>query len=217
MSAKVNKEMIVEAIDSLRAQMKERKFKQTIELQISLKDYDPHKDVRFVGTVRLPVCPRPNLKICVIADEKHKDEITANKLNVDVVDFEFLKKFNKDKKLIKCWAKKYTLLLASDTLVKKVPVVCGPILNRIQRFPAPVTHSEPIGMKIDDIRSSVKWQLKKVVCMNAAVGSETMTNEELRTNIMMSINFLVSLLKKGWHNIKSVNIKATMSPSIKIY
>lgn len=197
--------------------MKERKFKQTIELQLSLKDYDPQKDNRFVGTVRLPNNPRPNLKICVIADEQHKDEITRDKVNVDVVDFEFLKKFNKDKKKIKGWAKQYTLLLASDTLVKKVPVVCGPILNKIQRFPAPVTHSEPIGIKIEDIRSSVKWQLKKVTCLNAAVGNETMSNDELRTNIMMSINFLVSLLKKGWHNIKTVNIKATMSPSIKVY
>jgi len=197
--------------------MKERKFKQTIELQLSLKDYDPQKDNRFVGTVRLPNNPRPNLKICVIADEQHKDEIARDKVNVDVVDFEFLKKFNKDKKKIKGWAKQYTLLLASDTLVKKVPVVCGPILNKIQRFPAPVTHSEPIGIKIEDIRSSVKWQLKKVTCLNAAVGNETMSNDELRTNIMMSINFLVSLLKKGWHNIKTVNIKATMSPSIKVY
>ena len=197
--------------------MKERKFKQTIELQLSLKDYDPQKDNRFVGTVRLPTNPRPNLKICVIADEQHKDEIARDKVNVDVVDFEFLKKFNKDKKKIKGWAKQYTLLLASDTLVKKVPVVCGPILNKIQRFPAPVTHNEPIGIKIEDIRSSVKWQLKKVTCLNAAVGNETMSNDELRTNIMMSINFLVSLLKKGWHNIKTVNIKATMSPSIKVY
>ena len=197
--------------------MKERKFKQTIELQLSLKDYDPQKDNRFVGTVRLPTNPRPNLKICVIADEQHKDEIAKDKVNVDVVDFDFLKKFNKDKKKIKGWAKQYTLLLASDTLVKKVPVVCGPILNKIQRFPAPVTHNEPIGIKIEDIRSSVKWQLKKVTCLNAAVGNETMSNDELRTNIMMSINFLVSLLKKGWHNIKTVNIKATMSPSIKVY
>jgi ribosomal protein L1 len=27
---------------------------------------------------------------------------------------------------------------------------------------------------------------------------------------------LVSLLKKGWHNLKSVNIKSTMSKAIKL-
>jgi DNA-binding protein len=33
---------------------KERKYKQTVEMQVALKDYDPQKDKRFVGSVRLP-------------------------------------------------------------------------------------------------------------------------------------------------------------------
>lgn len=135
MSAKINNAQVAEAIAELRQKMKQRKFTETIELQIGLKDYDPQKDKRFVGTVRLPNNPRPNLKICIIADEKHKDEVTKNKIDVDVVDLEYLKKFNKEKKLVKNWAKKYSLLLASDTVLKKVPVVVGPILNRINMFP----------------------------------------------------------------------------------
>jgi large subunit ribosomal protein L10Ae len=83
-------------------------------------------------------------------------------------------------------------------------------------FPQVVSHAEPLLGKVEDVRSSVKWQLKKVTCMNAAVGSEDMTDDELRVNIMMSINFLISLLKKGWHNMKSVHIKSTMSKSIKL-
>jgi large subunit ribosomal protein L10Ae len=196
--------------------MKQRKFTETIELQIGLKDYDPQKDKRFVGSVRLPNNPRPNLKICIIADEKHKDEVAKFSIDVDVVDLEYLKKFNKEKKLIKGWAKKYSLLIASDTVLKKVPVVVGPILNRIQMFPQVVTHNEPLLGKVEDIRSSVKWQLKKVTCLAAAVGSATMSDDELRVNVMMSLNFLVSLLKKGWHNCKSVHIKSTMSKSIKL-
>jgi large subunit ribosomal protein L10Ae len=34
--------------------------------------------------------------------------------------------------------------------------------------------------------------------MAVAVGNEKMTEEQLRQNITMAINFLVSLLKKGW-------------------
>jgi len=33
----------------------------------------------------------------------------------------------------------------------------------------------------------------------------------------MSINFLVSLLKKGWNNVKSLYIKTTMSKSYRIF
>ena len=216
MTAKINNAAVAEAVADLRRLMKERKFKQTIELQIGLKDYDPQKDKRFVGSVRLPNCPRPTMKICVIADEKHKDEIAKANVDVDVVMLDDLKKHNKDKKIIKSWAKKYHMLLASDTVLKKVPVVCGPILNRIGMFPQVVAHNEPIGMKVDDYRSSVKWQLKKVTCLNAAVGSETFSDEELKHNIMMSINFLISLLKKGWHNVKTVHIKSTMSKSVKL-
>jgi large subunit ribosomal protein L10Ae len=216
MSAKINNAQVAEAIAELRLKMKQRKFTETIELQIGLKDYDPQKDKRFVGTVRLPNNPRPNLKICIIADEKHKDEVLKNKIDVDVVDLEYLKKFNKEKKLVKNWAKKYSLLLASDTVLKKVPVVVGPILNRINMFPQVVSHNETLLNKVEDVRSSVKFQLKKVTCLASAVGNATMTDDELRTNIMMSLNFLVSLLKKGWHNLKSVNIKSTMSTAIKL-
>ena len=216
MSAKINNAQVAEAIAELRLKMKQRKFTETIELQIGLKDYDPQKDKRFVGTVRLPNNPRPNLKICIIADEKHKDEVLKNKVDVDVVDLEYLKKFNKEKKLVKNWAKKYSLLLASDTVLKKVPVVVGPILNRINMFPQVVSHNETLLNKVEDVRSSVKFQLKKVTCLASAVGNATMTDDELRTNIMMSLNFLVSLLKKGWHNLKSVNIKSTMSTAIKL-
>jgi len=166
--------------------------------------------------VRVPNVPRPNLKICLIADQKHQDEVKAAGLDIDVTTLDALKKFNKDKKLIKSWAKKYYLLLATDNLVKKVPVVLGPILNRINRFPQPVSHNEPIEKKINDVKATIKWQLKKVTCMNVAVGAADMEDEQLRQNIVMSLNFLVSLLKKGWHNMKSINIKTTMGGSVKI-
>jgi len=34
---------------------------------------------------------------------------------------------------------------------------------------------------------------------------------------MMSLNFLASLLKKGWHNLKKVVIKTTMGKPITLY
>jgi len=152
----------------------------------------------------------------LIADEKHSDEAKKNELDIEVTTLENLKKFNKDKKLIKKWAKKYALLLATDSLVKKIPAVLGPVLNRIGMFPQPVTKAEPLRKKIDDVRSSVKWQLKKVTNLNVAIGNEEMEEEQLRQNIVMALNFLVSLLKKGWHNMKSINIKMTMGKAAKI-
>merc|ERR1712063_201171 len=76
--------------------------------------------------------------------------------------------------------------------------------SRCSLLPSPTT--SPF-ISVQDLRSSVKFQLRKVTCMGVAAGREDMTDDELRANIMMSLNFLVSLLKKGWHNLKSVNIK----------
>jgi len=59
--------------------------------------------------------------------------------------------------------------------------------------------------------------LKKVLCLGSAVGTMAMTEEELRQNINMSINFLVSLLKKGWQNIKSLYIKTSMGKPERLY
>jgi len=38
---------------------KKRNFLETVELQIGLKNYDPQRDKRFSGTVKLPNIPRP--------------------------------------------------------------------------------------------------------------------------------------------------------------
>ena len=41
----------------------QRKFVETVELQIMLKNYDPSKDKRFSGTVKLVNVPRPRMKV----------------------------------------------------------------------------------------------------------------------------------------------------------
>jgi large subunit ribosomal protein L10Ae len=91
----------------------------------------------------------------LIGDAKHLEE--AKDLDIDFIDLEGLKKFNKEKKPIKKWAKKYAILLATDSLVKKIPTVLGPVLNRIGMFPQVVTHNEPLKNKIDDVRASIKF------------------------------------------------------------
>jgi len=59
--------------------------------------------------------------------------------------------------------------------------------------------------------------LKKVLCLGVAVGHVQMPEEEIRGNITVAINFLVSLLKKNWNNIKSLFVCTTMGEAVKIY
>jgi large subunit ribosomal protein L10Ae len=215
--SKVSGETLRAAIDTLLtgAQEKPRKFQETIELQIGLKNYDPQKDKRFSGAVKLPYCPRPNMGVCVLGDVNHCEQATA--LGVDAMSVDDLKKLNKNKKLVKKLAKKYAAFLASDSVIKMIPRLLGPGLNKAGKFPTLVTHNDSLEAKITEIRSTVKYQLKKVLCMGVAVGNVGMAEKELFVNIQMAVNFLVSLLKKNWQNVKSLHVKTTMGKPVRLY
>lgn len=68
-----------------------------------------------------------------------------------------------------------------------------------------------------EVKSTIKFQLKKVLCMGVAVGNVGMSEAELVANVMLAINYLVSLLKKGWQNVGSLTLKATMSKPKRLY
>ncbi|KAG2968001.1 hypothetical protein PC119_g24318, partial [Phytophthora cactorum] len=140
--SKLNSELLSQAVDDILAfsagetvtingdelKGKKRNFNETIELQIALKNYDPQKDKRFSGTFKLPTVPRPNMKICVLGNAVHCE--MAEKEGFEYMTVDDLKKFNKNKKVIKKFAKKYDAFLASDTLIKQIPRLLGPGLNK---------------------------------------------------------------------------------------
>ena len=100
-SSKLHRDTLFECCSAVLqgAKDKKRKFTETVELQISLKNYDPQKDKRFSGTVKLKHIPRPKLKVCILGDASHCDEAKAN--DIPCMDVEALKKLNKNKKLVK--------------------------------------------------------------------------------------------------------------------
>ena len=102
------------------------------------------------------------------------------------------------------------------------------------KFPTPVSAAEDLSNKLTEVRSTIKFQLKKVLCLGVAVGHVQMTDDQVVANVMLSmpaycllgfifllvtsgINFLVSLLKKHWQNVKSLHIKSTMGKPIRLF
>ncbi|KAE8682450.1 60S ribosomal protein L10a [Hibiscus syriacus] len=235
---KLQSDALREAISAIVAQSKEkqRKFTETIELQIGLKNYDPQKDKRFSGSVKLPHIPRPKMKICMLGDAQHVEE--AEKIGLDYMDVEALKKLNKNKKLVKKLAKKYHAFLASESVIKQIPRLLGPgspkfylcichhtnsdltllvFCENTGKFPTLVTHQESLESKVNETKAMVKFQLKKVLCMGVAVGNVAMDEKQIFQNVQMSVNFLVSLLKKNWQNVRCLYLKSSMGPSNRIF
>ena len=128
-----------------------------------------------------------------------------------------MKKFNKNKKLIKKFAKKYDNFLASGALIKQIPRILGPGLNKAGKFPSLLDENDNLQEKIDTIKATIKFQMKKVMCMSLAVANVTMKTPEVALNVQLAVNFLVSLLKKNWQNIKVLYIKSTRGPPFQIF
>merc|ERR1712203_323948 len=155
--SKVSREILQECVAAVKAgsDEKKRKFLETVDLQIGLKNYDPQKDKRSSGTVKLKHIPRRKFKVCVLGDQAHIDEATSKELPCMSADD--LKKLNKDKKKVKKLSKSYDAFLCSDTLIKQIPRLLGPGLNKAGKFPSLITHTDDIEAKVLDLKSTIKF------------------------------------------------------------
>jgi large subunit ribosomal protein L10Ae len=217
MVAKLSPEKVNSVIEEILAKSvsNKRKFNESFELQVGLKNYDPKKDKRFSGTIALPFIPKYKKKVAILGDSSHIAQ--ATNLGVDSYSSDDLKKFNKQKKIIKKFAKKYDFFLASESLIKLIPRILGPGLNKAGKFPTLLLASDNILDKIDRIKATIKLELKKSLCLGVLVGNCEMKISEILQNTLVSINFLVSLLKKNWQNVGSLHLKSTMGKPIRIF
>ncbi|KAL9425336.1 hypothetical protein AB3S75_032312 [Citrus x aurantiifolia] len=53
--------------------------------------------------------------------------------------------------------------------------------------------------------------------MGVAVGNCSMEEKQVFQNVQLSVNFLVSLLKKNWQNVRCLHLKSTMGRPQRIY
>jgi len=217
--SKLNTEALAEAVSAIlkHSEEKKRGFVETIELQLALKNYDPNKDKRFSGSLRLPIAPKLKFKVAIIGDQKHIDEAKA--AGVPAMSQDDLKKLKKDKKLVKKLAKSYNAFLASSSLIRMIPRLLGPGLNKAGKFPSVLGANDNVLEKVEQQKATIKFQLKskKTLCLGVPVANVSMKEDEINTNVTLAINFFVSLLSKNWQQVKRIYIKSTMGPSHRIY
>lgn len=141
------------------------------------------------------------MSICILADAADIDR--AKQIDLEYMSVDDLKKFvcnillpfsfvliscprlNKNKKLVKKLAKKYDAFLSSEALIKQIPRLLGPGLSKAGKFPTPVSHAEDLTNKLTEVRSTIKFQLKKVLCLGVAVGHVQMTEDQVLGNVML--------------------------------
>ncbi len=193
---KLSNAQITEHIKNALANDKKRNFAQTVELQVQLRDYNVDKEKKFNSTVVLHYPVKRQLSVCVIGILNHVDQAKA--LNLDASNLDDINRFAKEAKLVKKWARKYDVLLVSESLKLKFTKLVGKMVNTVGRQPVFINDSETVDSKMTELLKTIRFRIKKGPWLSTAIGLEDQSPEELRQNLLRSVNFLISLLPKGW-------------------
>ncbi|KAL4842722.1 hypothetical protein H8958_017111 [Nasalis larvatus] len=109
--------------------------------------------------LRLKSTPHPKFSLCSLGDQQHCDEAKAMGIPYMI---KMMKKLNENK-LVKKLAKKYDAFLASESVIKQIPRILGPSLNKAGEFPSLLTHNENMVAKGDEAKPPIKFHMKKVL------------------------------------------------------
>ena len=213
--SKVSSDQIVKGIEDALTNRKKRQFVESLDFQVMLRDYDPDKDKRFNSATTLNHNVKSFLKVCVIGTIGHVEE--AKELGYEGTLVDDLKKFNNEPKLIKKWARKFDAILVTDSKNKDVTKLIGRYITSIGKLPVTITEREKVKDKATELMKTIRFRVKKVPWLAQSFGVDSLSQDDLRQNLTKSINFLVSLLPKGWQNIKTIHIKTTMGKPVQLY
>lgn len=205
----MEKQDIIKALEELRKE-KERKFEQSADLIINLKNFDIKKQsVNLMIT--LPHKIREN-RIGAFLETRSKiiDTITKG-------EFESYK----DKKKLKKLIKEYDFFVSAAKIMPLVASTFGKVLGPAGKMPSPPTgivmeeNEKNINDTINKFEGVIKIKSKEP-SLKFAIGKTNMKNEDIAENILHSYNLILNALPGKKENIKSVMIKLTMTKPLKI-
>ena len=212
----LDKKTLLDAVKEAKAKSGQKKFNQTIELILDIKEIDmkaPEGKIQQV--VELPhATAKPN-KICVIASGELA--LKARKAEAELVmekpDLEALA--GKKKELRKL-ANDYDVFLSEAPLMPLVGRILGPALGPRGKLPMPVPPNADIASLITKHRKTVVVKMRNQPIIQCPVGTENMKDEELVANIQAVLRVVEGKLKRGLKNIKFAFIKTSMGEPVKI-
>jgi large subunit ribosomal protein L1 len=204
----------LEEVKKAKEKSKKRNFIQTWDLVISLKNIDLKKPENNLNLeFSLPEGRGKDVKTVFIADsllpeaKKHADlVITKGELE----------KLAGNKKKLKEYVREYEWWFAEAPMMPLVGKALGTVLGPKGKMPKPVPPKSSIEPFFLMAKRLVRIRLKGSPVMHIPVGSEKLSEEQVARNISSVVNFVKEKLPKGKANIKSVYIKLTMGPPVKL-
>ncbi|HWP78615.1 MAG TPA: 50S ribosomal protein L1 [Candidatus Nitrosotenuis sp.] len=202
--------MIAEAKNS----DKERKFRQSVELYIILKDIDVKKGFALNDTIQLPKKLSTPTTVCVMAGGDMG--LKAKSANADrVVSADEINALAANKRQARKFINNYDFFLADTQLMTTVGKVLGQLLGPRGKMPVPVPFNAPIESFLDRFRSSIRVKVKNSLSISCKIGDESMSDADLAANAHAVLAAIEKKLPSGDKNIRRVIIKTSMGKPIK--
>jgi large subunit ribosomal protein L1 len=211
----VAKEGLLKSIEELRKNSPKRKFVQSVELVMKLREIDLKKsESRLNEAIELPNPLGKTVKICVIAGG---DLALRAKKEADlVIGREDLEGMAKDKKAMRRLANEYDHFIAEAPLMPVVGKTIGSILGPRGKMPTPVPPNAPIEDVIKRHRKIVRVRIRDQAAVRCRVATEDMPDEKIVENVQTVFTGVEGKLERGSKNVGNLILKTTMGPPIKV-
>lgn len=205
---------ILNAIKGARKDTKERKFTQSLEIAINLKNVDLKKsDNKFKEDIVLPNGRGTPSKVGVIGEEL----VSKSKDFCDVlITGDDLSRMEKNKSASKKLVNSADFFIAEPAFMARVGKGLGRVMGPKNKMPQPFPPQGDPKALVGRLKKTTRVVLKDAPVIHCLVGNERMSDEELETNIKHAISSITLKLPNNQHNIKSLYLKMTMGPAVKI-
>jgi large subunit ribosomal protein L1 len=215
----MNKQEVLLALENIKKESPKRKFGQSVDLIVALKDLDFKKAEQQVDFfVTLHHDTGKKRKVCAFVGAELIDEAkTSVDLSITLDEFAAYTK-QKAKKL----ANEYDFFIAQATIMTKVAATFGRYLGVRGKMPNPkagcVVPPKGAGLKAlhERLQKTVKVTARKIPIIQLRVGTENMKDEDVADNIIYVYDQLIHHLPGERNNIKAIYIKLTMGKPAKL-
>ncbi len=208
-------EKIVAVVKEALEKAPERKFSESVELAMNLKDVDlSNPKNRLTEEIILPHGRGKNITVALFATPEMK--VKAEGVVDIIFSPEEISNMKDEKLETKKKVSEIDFFLAEAPLMAQVGKNLGVILGPRGKMPRPVPPGSDPTMIVSGLRKTVKIRTKDRRTFHVAVGTRGMDPEQIAENIEAIVNRVRTKLERGLMNVHSAYVKTTMGPAIKL-
>ena len=194
---------------------KERKFVETVEVAINLRDVDlqnPQK--RINAEVALPHGRGRPARVAVFAQGEMA--VISKKIVDTVLGPEQIDELSENKREARKLADKFDFFVAETGLMATIGKSLGVVLGPRGKMPRPIPPQADIERIIKSLTNLVPVRSKDRPTFHVPFGNVSMSQEQLAENLETILKRVESNLDRGTDNIVSIWVKTTMGRAVRL-